>query len=189
MSFADLPAQLSWRTHRGETDPRKLPLVVALGFGDDVLRISGVKHVRIQGLVLRGATGSPLVQVYGSDHIDLDHLTIFGGFPGLLDDASQNIRVTHSAFRGLAAPWTSRAHMKYRGTATYQIVLQNNQPARAHTLSLLCSARIGGVKWNADPLPPFESTQICPPCNSTMRLAMASPRPVPPLALVLELST
>ena len=34
----------------------------------------------------------------------------------------------NSAFRGLAAPWSSRAHMKYRGTPSYQIVLQNNQP-------------------------------------------------------------
>ena len=102
------PARRAWATaaYRGETDPRKLPLVVAVGFGDDVLRISGIKHVRIQGLVLRGATGSPMIHVYGSENIDLDHLTVFGGFPGLLVNASKNIRVTHSAFRGLAAPWT-----------------------------------------------------------------------------------
>jgi hypothetical protein len=117
------------RAYRGETDPRRLPLVVAVGFGDDVLRVSGVQHVRIRDLVLRGATGSPMIHVYGSQHIDLDHLTVFGGFPALLVNASKDIRVTHSAFRGLAAPWTSRAHMKYRGTASYQIVLQNNQPA------------------------------------------------------------
>ena len=116
------------RGYRGETDPRKLPLVVAAGFGDDVLRISGVKHVRLQGLVLRGATGSPMIHVYGSENVNLDHLTVYGGFPALLVNASKNVRVTHSAFRGLAAPWTSRAHMKYRGTASYQIVLQNNQP-------------------------------------------------------------
>jgi hypothetical protein len=78
--------------------------------------------------VVRGATGSPLVHVYGAQHVELDHLTLFGGFPALLVNASQNIRVTNSAFRGLAAPWTSRAHMKYRGTASYQVILQNNQP-------------------------------------------------------------
>ncbi len=37
------------RAYRGETDPRKLPLVVAAGFGDDVLRVSGVQHVRLRG--------------------------------------------------------------------------------------------------------------------------------------------
>lgn len=119
---------LGTHAYRGETDPRKLPLIIAVGFGDDVLRISGVRHVRLQGLVFRGATGSPMIHVYGSENIQLDHVTVFGGFPALLVNASKNVRVTHSAFRGLAASWTSRAHMKYRGTATYQIVLQNHQP-------------------------------------------------------------
>jgi len=119
---------LGGHAFRGETDPRKLPLVVALGFGDDVMRVTGVKHVRIQNLALRGATGSPMIHAYGAEDVAIDHVTIFGGFPCLLVDASKDIRVTHSAFRGLAAPWTSRAHMKYRGTATYQIVLRNDQP-------------------------------------------------------------
>lgn len=119
---------LGANAYRGETDPRKLPLVIALGFGDEVFRMTGIKHVKLQGLVFRGATGSPLVSVYGSQNIELDHITAFGGFPGLMINASQQIRVRHSAFRGLAAPWTSRAHMKYRGTASYQVVLQNAQP-------------------------------------------------------------
>jgi hypothetical protein len=121
-------AGLGERAYRGETDPRKLPLVIAAGFGDDVLRISGVRHVRLQGLVLRGATGSPMLHVYGSENVELDHLTVFGGFPALLVNASKNVRVTHSAFRGLAAPWTSRAHMKYRGTPSYQVMFQNHLP-------------------------------------------------------------
>ena len=116
------------RAYRGETDPRKLRLVVAVGFGRDVLRINGIKHVHVAGLVLRGATGSPLIHVYGSEDIHLDHLTVYGGFPALFVHASQKVRVTHSAFRGLAAPWSGRSHMKYRGTASYQIVLQNSQP-------------------------------------------------------------
>jgi hypothetical protein len=122
-------AGLEEQAYRGETDPRKLPLVVAAGFGEEVLRASGVKHIRIRDLVLRGATGSPLLHVYGSEDVELDHLTAFGGFPALLVNAVKNLRVTHCAFRGLAAPWTSRAHMKYRGTASYQVILQNNQPS------------------------------------------------------------
>jgi hypothetical protein len=117
------------RAYRGETDPRRLRLIVAVGFGGDVLRVSGIKHVRVRDLVLRGATGSPLIHVYGSEGIEFDHLTAFGGFPALLVNASKGIRVTHSAFRGLAAPWSSRAHMKYRGTPSYQVILQDNQPA------------------------------------------------------------
>jgi hypothetical protein len=131
-------AGLADRAYRGETDPRKLPLVVAVGFGDDVLRVSGVRHVRLQGLVLRGATGSPMIHVYGSEDVELDHLTVFGGFPGLLVNASKNVRVTHSAFRGLAAIWSSRAHMKYRGTASYQVILQNNQPVNENVEFAWC---------------------------------------------------
>lgn len=119
---------LGEHAYRGETDPRTLPLVISVGFGRDVVRISGMRHVRVQDLVVRGATGSPLVHVYGSENIELDHVTLYGGFPALLVDATKDLRVTHSAFRGLAAPWTSRAHMKYRGTPSYQIILRNQQP-------------------------------------------------------------
>jgi hypothetical protein len=119
---------LAERAYRGETDPRRLPLIVAVGFGREVLRCTGVKHVRISDLVVQGATGSAAISVYGSEDVTLDHLTVFGGSPALLINAAKDIHVTHSAFRGLAAPWSSRAHMKYRGTPSYQIVLQNNQP-------------------------------------------------------------
>jgi hypothetical protein len=119
---------LADRAYKGETDPRKVPLIIALGFGDDVFRVTGIKNVNVRGIVFRGATGSPMINLYGSQEVTFDRVTIYGGFPCLAIDASQGIRVTQSAFRGLVAPWTSRAHMKYRGTATYQIVLKNSQP-------------------------------------------------------------
>jgi hypothetical protein len=131
-------AGLGDRAYRGETDPRKLKLVIAVGFGDAVLRVNGVRHVKIQGIVLRGATGSPMIEVYGSENIHLDHMTVFGGFPGLLVNASKDIRVTHCAFRGLAAPWSGRAHMKYYGTASYQIVFQNSQPVNENIELAFC---------------------------------------------------
>src|SRR5262249_49426557 len=37
-------AGLGQRAYGGETDPRRLPLSVAIGFGDDVFRISGIRH-------------------------------------------------------------------------------------------------------------------------------------------------
>ncbi|GIW93737.1 MAG: hypothetical protein KatS3mg110_1778 [Pirellulaceae bacterium] len=114
--------------YRGPTDPRQVPLVVAVGFGDDVLRLTGISHVRIEGLVVRGATGSPLIAIYGCDGVELERVTAYGGFPALLLDASRNIKVRHCAFRGNAAPWSSRAHMKYYGTPSYQIIFYNSQP-------------------------------------------------------------
>src|SRR5262249_25922891 len=48
--------------------------------------------------------------------------------------------------------------------------------------------RTGSSMRNVDPLPSVDSTQMRPPCISTICLAMARPNPVPPLALVIELS-
>lgn len=119
---------LGTAAYRGETDPRKLPLVISAGFGDDFCRINAIRHVQFQDLVFRGATGSPLLHIYGSENLHFDHCHLYGGFPAVLLNASKDVRFTHCAFRGLAAPWISRAHMKYRGSASYQIILLNNQP-------------------------------------------------------------
>jgi hypothetical protein len=127
LAHTQLPG-LGANAYRGETDPRKLKLIIALGFGEPVLRVNGVRHVKVEGIVLRGGTGSPLIEIYGSENVHLDHLSVFGGFPGLLVSASKDIRVTNCAFRSLAAPWLGRAHMKYFGTASYVIVFQNHQP-------------------------------------------------------------
>ncbi len=115
-------------SYRGPTDPRQARLAISVGFGDEVLRLNGVSHITIRGIVFRGATGSPLIQIYGCVGIELDHITAYGGFPALLLDASRDVRIQHSAFRGNAAPWSSRAHMKYYGTPSYQIILYNSQP-------------------------------------------------------------
>jgi len=121
-------AGLGDRHYRGETDPRKMTLCVSGHYGRDALRINAVNHLVIQDLVLRGAAGSPLVNLYGSENVTLDGLTLHGGSPGLLAKASSDVRIVHCAFRGLAAPWSSRASMKYRGTASYRLITQRNKP-------------------------------------------------------------
>jgi hypothetical protein len=47
---------------------------------------------------------------------------------------------------------------------------------------------VGTVNENVEPLPGIDSTQMRPPCISTIRFDMASPSPVPPFFLVIELS-
>jgi hypothetical protein len=121
-------AGLGEHAYRGETDPRNLPLCISGPYGADVLRGNGVQHVVVQDLVLRGASGSPLINLYGSDDITLDGVTAFGGSPGLLIKATSNLRIVNCAFRGLAAPWSSRASMKYRGTPSYRIISQRAKP-------------------------------------------------------------
>ncbi len=60
--------------------------------------------------------------------------------------------------------------------------------AAAHTASSCRSARTGNANVNVDPFPALDSTQIRPPCSSTMRLAMDRPSPVLPCFLALWLS-
>lgn len=120
------------RHYRDETDPRKIPLCISGPYGIDVLRINGVNHVTIQDVVLRGASGNPLINIYGADTITLDGVTAFGGAPGLSVKATANLRIVNCAFRGLAAPWSSRASMKYRGTASYRVITHQNKPENNH---------------------------------------------------------
>ena len=68
------------------------------------------------------------------------------------------------------------------------LLVLDHKYALAHALPACCSTRNGTVKENVEPLPSFDSTQSRPPCISTIRFAMARPRPVPPLALVCALS-
>jgi len=119
---------LGKRAYRGVTDPRKIPLVISGPFGADVLRINGIRHLVLQDLVLRGASGSPLINLYGSESITLDGLTVYGGSPSLLVKATSGLKIVNCAFRSLAAPWSSRASMKYRGTPSYAIITQRNKP-------------------------------------------------------------
>src|ERR1700678_2551705 len=70
------------------------------------------------------------------------------------------------------------------------VLLVLNDENRPHPLRPACnSTRAGAVNENVAPRPTLESPQRPPPCISTILLAMASPRPEPLLALVIELST
>src|SRR3954471_781550 len=55
--------------------------------------------------------------------------------------------------------------------------------------SATSSTRIGRLTRKVAPCPGSDSTEIAPPCISTMRLEIARPSPVPPFLRVLELST
>lgn len=99
--------------YRGETDPRKLPLIVAVFAGGPVLSLNGVQHVRLQDLMLRGAREATL-DIRDSARIELLGLTVYGGASPIRVQDTQGLRMWHTACRGLAAPWTFRASLKYR---------------------------------------------------------------------------
>ncbi len=111
--------QLGDDNYRGETDPRKLPLVIA-GAGVP-LTIDGSKHLRLRGLVIRGGSRAT-VEIVKSEGIDLDQVTVLGASPALKLAEVKGLKVTRSAIRGISAPWSSRAGHKYRGASAYLIL-------------------------------------------------------------------
>ncbi|MGH9888294.1 MAG: hypothetical protein ACREBE_22360, partial [bacterium] len=133
---------LDWQTHRlharlahtkavqpenyaGETDPRKLALVI--GVDRSPLRLDKAQHVILQDLVLRGSATRTL-EITGASHIELDGMTIYGGSPAVFVAATDHLRLVRSAVRGTAAPWSSRASMKYRGNSPYVFIASSKGP-------------------------------------------------------------
>ncbi len=97
--------------YRGETDPRRVPLVI--GYAASPMRIVGVRHIRLQDLVLRGSRIAALAISAAAD-IELDGLTVYGGSTCVQVEYTQGLRAIHCAFRGISAPWTFRSSLKYR---------------------------------------------------------------------------
>src|SRR5262249_43588808 len=115
--------------YRGETDPRRLSLVVAAD--QTPLRIEKARHVRLQDLVVRGSA-THTVHIEQGQPLTVDNVTIYGGSPALLVRSTSNLRLLGVDVRGLAAPWSSRASQKYRGNSPYLFIAAGNLPQSRH---------------------------------------------------------
>lgn len=100
--------------YRGETDPRKLPLIIAAHAEQSPLSLENASHVRLQDLVVVGAGKRGTVKISGCENIELDGVTVYGGSRAVAVDHTSQFRLVNSACRGIAAPWTYRGHLKYR---------------------------------------------------------------------------
>jgi len=101
-------------SYRGETDPRKLPLIIAGGLDRVPLRIANSRHLRLQDLVVRGARTSS-IEVTDSAQIEFDRVTAYGGANPMRLSGTHGFRLLNSACRGISAPWSWRGSQKYRG--------------------------------------------------------------------------
>ncbi|MBI5758607.1 MAG: hypothetical protein HZA46_08825 [Planctomycetales bacterium] len=131
-------AGLGANHYRGETDPRKLPLVIS--GHDDTLIIEGARHVRIQDLVVRGAARSAVVITrdqedisQDAEDIELDGVTLYGSSSALRVSHTKRLRLVNSALRGHAAPWHSRFHHKNRAGSGYLVVAEGRDFEFAHS--------------------------------------------------------
>ncbi len=110
-------AALGADNYRGETDPRRLPLVIAGSAAGPALALQGARYVRLQDFVVRGARSATL-SVQDSANIELDGLTVYGGSSVVAARDTHGLRLWNVACRGVAAPWTYRGSLKYRGIET-----------------------------------------------------------------------
>lgn len=92
--------------YQGETDPRKLPLVIA-PFRSVPLWVDQARHVKFQDLIVRGG-GYHTTQIsYGVD-VDFDNVTIRGGTYCMRSANTGPFRFYRSAMYGNAPPWAFR---------------------------------------------------------------------------------
>lgn len=92
--------------YAGETDPRKLPLVLA-PFNSVPLHLDGAKHVRIADVVIRGA-GYTAIQLDHAQHVEFDNVTVWCGTYGVRAGSTGPLKLSACRFYGNVAPWTFR---------------------------------------------------------------------------------
>src|SRR5262249_42753743 len=175
--FAQLSEQLARTERLGDVTVAagrtRLGLISAQGVGGD-----GDDGSATQGRIALDAARR-LVAV---DHRKVDvHQDQIGPFLLCQLDALLPVRGLDQLIAGAA--------QKVTQDGAVVLLVFDNKDASGHAAPLRCSTLTGNSTWKVEPLPGSDFTKMRPPCNSTMRLAIARPRPVPPFFLVLELSS
>lgn len=93
--------------YASETDPRKLPLVLA-PFNSIPLHLDGAKHVRISNIIIRGA-GYTAIQLDHAQNVEFERVTVWCGTYGIRAAQSGPLKLTGCRFYGNVAPWTFRS--------------------------------------------------------------------------------
>jgi hypothetical protein len=104
LAHTRLPAPID--NYAGETDPRKLPLIVA-SFDAVPLTLDACEHLRLQDLVIRGA-GYTSIEVRNCKHLEIDGATVWCGTYGLRLSSTEGFKLLNSRLYGSLAPWTFR---------------------------------------------------------------------------------
>ena len=104
LTHTNLPDSIP--NYRGETDPRKLPLLIA-PFRSTPLTLDGAQNVRIHDLTVRGA-GYAAVELDQAVDIEFDNVTIWAGAYGIRASGTRQLRMLHCGVYGNVAPWTFR---------------------------------------------------------------------------------
>jgi hypothetical protein len=104
----EFPASVNYKIdqYQGETDPRKLPLVVA-PYDSLPLFVDQAMHVRFQDLAFRGG-GETTVKLKTAIDIGFDRCTIYAGNYGIWSKGTGPLTMTNCGVYGMIAPWMFR---------------------------------------------------------------------------------
>ncbi|MFV0338008.1 MAG: hypothetical protein ACK5LK_07175 [Chthoniobacterales bacterium] len=89
--------------YRGESDPRKLPLVIA-PFRSIPLFLDQAMHVRFRDLIIRGG-GWETLKMNFAVNVEFDFVTIYGGSYCIRSKNSGPVRMTNCGVIGQIPPW------------------------------------------------------------------------------------
>lgn len=92
--------------YRGETDPRKLPLVIA-PFNSTPLFVDQGMHLRFEDLAFRGGGYITVKLMFAAD-VAFDRCTIYAGTYGIWAKGAGPFKMTHCGVFGMMAPWMWR---------------------------------------------------------------------------------
>ncbi len=92
--------------YRGETDPRRIPLIIA-PFNSRPLFIDQAMYVRFQDLVIRGG-GYVTVDLLFGIGIEFDHCTIYAGTYGIWAKNTGPLTMRNCGVYGMIPPWAFR---------------------------------------------------------------------------------
>ena len=113
LTLKHLPHRLhTLESYEGETDPRKLPLIIA-PFNSVPLLVDRAQHVRFEDLVVRGG-GYAAVDMRHGEHIVFDNVTIYAAAYGLKARNTGPMKLHNSAIYGSVPPWSTRGETSLR---------------------------------------------------------------------------
>lgn len=131
-----LPHRLhSFEGYQGETDPRKLPLIIA-PFSAVPLLIDGATHVTFQDLVIRGG-GHDAVHIRHGRNVEFDNVVVYAGAYGLRARNTGPLKLHDSAICGSVPPWSTRGETSLR---EYPWRIEAKNLTRLNTHALLIPA-------------------------------------------------
>lgn len=99
--------------YTGETDPRRIPLVIGAASHGPTLVLRDCRYVKLLDLVVRGS-GTTAIEIDHGEQLVLDGVTAYGAASAIRVADTAGLRILNTACRGPAAPWTFRGSLKYR---------------------------------------------------------------------------